>query len=282
MGDEGSGPRVLQRERRAQPRLPAPSRPTHRPEPDVLAASADELARSNEQLARYAASTAHDLKAPLTAISCTAQALVARLGPDADEATQTLLASLLHGASAMSRLVDDALRSAAVGADAASRMVSCDDVVQDALAVLDHELTSAGALIDLAPLGEIPGDRTRLARVFQNLIANAVRYHSPHRTPVIAISAIDTPEERIFSVADNGVGIDPTTQHRLFDPHHRVTKIGDGGGLGLAICRQIVEGYGGRIWIDLASPTGVIVSFALPRSRAQDIPDVAHRVNDPG
>jgi light-regulated signal transduction histidine kinase (bacteriophytochrome) len=138
--------------------------------------------------------------------------------------------------------------------------------VRFALASLDRKIRDAGATITVADLPEIPGDRDRLAELFEHLIGNAIKFRG--QDPLtIEIGAASVPQGWLFSVKDNGVGIPTRYRERLFIPFRRLHGADiPGAGLGLAISKKIVEGHGGRIWIEAGEGPGVTFSFILPAS----------------
>jgi PAS domain S-box-containing protein len=236
-----------------------------------------ELARSNAELEQFAYIASHDLQEPLRMVTSYLQLLARRyqgkLDPDADE----FIEYAVDGAARMQALIQALLSYARVSSRKQPfDVVDCNIVLQDAISNLHVAITESAAAISCDPLPEVWGDATQLTQVFQNLIGNAIKFRRAEVPPKIHIGvcAVDTPllshsdlhplvtEETMmtpsawcFSVADNGIGIEAQYLDRIFAIfqrlHTRVTYPGTG--IGLAICKKIVERHGGKIWVD--SPT---------------------------
>ncbi|HWB85183.1 MAG TPA: ATP-binding protein [Bryobacteraceae bacterium] len=233
------------------------------------------LIRSNEELQQFAYIASHDLQEPLRTVSIYAQLLAKRyhgqLQGDADQ----FIDFIVEGASRMERLVHDLLdfsRVDARGADFFSK-TNCGDAVDDAIRNIRSLIEENGAVItggDSLPW--VTGDAVQLTRLFQNLVVNAIRYRTAE-TPRIRIAAIDKGSEWLFSVQDNGIGIDPQYSEKIFgifkclQPRDKSS----GSGMGLAICRKIVDRHGGRIWVESALGNGATFCFTLPKTRESSI-----------
>jgi light-regulated signal transduction histidine kinase (bacteriophytochrome) len=144
--------------------------------------------------------------------------------------------------------------------------IDCRDVVNEAIENLAAAIEENDARIDVGDLPVLRGDRVQLAQLFQNLIGNAIKYRGP-KSPVIQIHAIDRADDWLFSVKDNGIGIRPEYQEQVFIIFQRLhtREQYPGTGLGLALCKRIVERHGGRIWIEGNDGDGSIFWFTLPR-----------------
>jgi signal transduction histidine kinase len=227
---------------------------------------AAELKRSNEELERFAAVTSHDLQEPLRAVSSYAQLVQRRLTGKLDAETEIYFEHVLAGVRRMKNLIGDLLNYARVGRQALARVpVSLDAVVDLALADLATAVADSGAEITREPLPEVLGDQTRLAQVMRNLLTNAISYRGPE-PPRIHISAQSMGADgwRI-AVKDNGIGIDPRYSERVFQMFQRLHGAErPGTGIGLTICRKIVELHGGRIWVESAPGQGATFYFTLP------------------
>jgi signal transduction histidine kinase len=146
------------------------------------------------------------------------------------------------------------------------RPVSLDDCVDDAISILNGAVDEAGALITRGPMPTAYGDRMMIARVFLNLITNAIRFAQEGKYPEIHISCEDGGEEWILSVSDNGVGIDPRHAERIFLIFQRLDHSKNGTGIGLAVAKKIVERHGGRIWVEsIGSGHGARFLFTMPK-----------------
>ena len=209
-----------------------------------------ELERSNSELSRFSYAVSHDLQAPVRSVRALTQLLIRRNdGPPEDAAH---LADLIEKTAAgMEHLIDSLLRYAQAGqGELKWQTVSIDKVV-DAVRVSLGALIANGARISCSGLPAVQGDPVLLEQLFQNLIANAIKYRRPGIPPVIEIKGGANGEGWRFAVKDNGQGIRPEDQSLIFEPLKRLHgKDTPGSGLGLALCRTIVARHGGRIWVE--------------------------------
>ena len=225
------------------------------------------LMRSNEELQQFAYIASHDLQEPLRTVSIYAQFLAQRyrgqLRGDADR----FIEFIVEGAERMERLIHDLLdfsRIEARGADFFVRM-SCDEALEDAKRNLQTLIQESGAIVTRPRLPVITGDPVQVTRLFQNLLVNSIKYRSAE-VPRIEIAAERTGNDWLFSVRDNGIGIEPQYAEKVFgifkclQPRDK----GAGSGMGLAICRKIVSRHQGRIWVDSALGEGATFFFTLP------------------
>ena len=225
------------------------------------------LARHDLALAHFAADTAHDLRAPLQAITGFAQLLARREGADLDETSQRFLALILAAAGDMSNLINAALQHGqATSAESPRTSVSSAAILERTLLHLHAEIVRTGATIHVGHLPTVYAEPNGLGRVFQNLISNACKSARPGRTAHILVSADRLESGWQLSVADDGAGVRVEDRERIFQLFKRGRDAaGDGGtGIGLAICRTIIEGHGGRIWAEDAPGGGSRFSFLLP------------------
>jgi len=225
-----------------------------------------ELNRSNEELAQFASVASHDLQEPLGMVASYTQLLSSRytgkLDPEADE----FLAFALDGANRMQRLIQDLLAYSRVGSKGKDlRDVSSEQALKQAIRQLRGAIEDSGAVVTQDPLPAVMADETQLIQLFQNLVGNAIKYQSPG-TPRIHISADrNGGNEWKFSVRDNGLGIDPRNFERIFGMFQRLHRRDEfaGTGIGLAICKKIVERHGGAISVESAPGQGSVFQFAL-------------------
>jgi PAS domain S-box-containing protein len=230
------------------------------------------LRRSNEELGQFAYAAAHDLQEPLRNIS-NSLGLVRRLQPDRlDPATAKWIDFSVEGAQRMHDMVKDLLTySRAVdGADSPEIPVSANEAVQTALENLTTTIAAAEARIDVGPLPRVEVLETHLVQIFQNLIANSVKYRQKHVHPEVRISASRTGVDWQFSVADNGIGFEAQYSDKIFGVFKRLHQRNEyqGNGIGLAICARIVAHYGGRIWAESETGQGATFYFTLPAREA--------------
>jgi signal transduction histidine kinase len=131
---------------------------------------------------------------------------------------------------------------------------------------LRPRLDAAGAAVEVASLPEVDGDARQLRRLFQNLVGNAVKFRGD-APPHIEVMAREDAQEWVITVRDNGIGVDPEQAVRVFGMFTRASGEREGSGIGLAVCRRVVEAHGGRIWVERAEGGGSAFSFTLPRGR---------------
>ncbi|MEO7837815.1 MAG: PAS domain S-box protein, partial [Anaerolineales bacterium] len=232
----------------------------------------DELNRSNEELGQFAYIASHDLQEPLRMVASYTQLLSrrykGRLDADADE----FIAFAVDGASRMQVLIQDLLaysRVGTMGTDFFS--TSSEEALQQATINLRGAIEESGALVTHDPLPTVLADETQLVQLFQNLVGNAIKYQSSG-VPKIHISAVRNGEKKwMFSVKDNGLGIDPQYFERIFGMFQRLHKREEfaGTGIGLAICKKIVERHGGSISVESQPGQGSSFRFALAGSERE-------------
>jgi PAS domain S-box-containing protein len=234
---------------------------------EQLVKTVGELKRSNEELQQFAYVASHDLQEPLRMVASYTQLLAkrykGRLDSDADE----FIAYAVDGSNRMQGLIQDLLAYSRAGTNGkVLHEISSENALKAALANLRATIEESGAVVTHDALPVITTDVTQLALVFQNLVGNAIKYHGP-AVPHVHVSATKNGgKEWIFSVRDNGLGIDPQYFERifvLFQRLHGRTEF-KGTGIGLAICKKILERLGGRIWVESQPEKGSTFHFALP------------------
>lgn len=225
-----------------------------------------ELTRSNAELDQFASIIAHDLRSPLFSLSGCAQLLAdedERLSESGREAVRYILETVRH----MNRLITKLLQRSRVGKSQLKR-TNCrlEQVLVDVTGSLRAIMEKTGAQVTHDPLPMIQADPVLIHELLQNLIENAIKYRSGD-PPRIHLSARKGAGEWILSVRDNGIGIDPGNLERIFQPFQRLREEGPnytGLGVGLAICKQILERHGGRIWAESRPGQGSTFFFCLP------------------
>ena len=229
----------------------------------------DELNRSNEELAQFAYIASHDLQEPLRMVASYTQLLSrqykGKLDADADE----FIAYAVDGASRMQRLIQDLLLYSRVGTKGRDLLeTSSEATLQHALLNLRGAIEERGALVTHDPLPNVLADELQLTQLFQNLIGNAIKYQDPGIPRVHVSAHQDGSEKWMFSVRDNGFGIDPQYFERIFGMFQRLHKREefDGTGIGLAICKKIVERHGGAISVESQVGRGSTFTFDLAAS----------------
>lgn len=234
---------------------------------DRLKSMAHELERSNEELEDFARIASHDLSAPLTSTRWLVDLLAARHGSQLSADGQTYLKQISQGLERMADLVEGVLAHARVGRTpiGSSESVRAQEALEVAIANLRQHVETSGATIthDALPLVQI--DLQALNQLFQNLLSNAIKYRRPDVPPVIRVSAGRQGAMWLFSVADNGMGIEHEWFERIFQPMQRAhgSQVA-GSGIGLATCKKIVTRAGGSIWVDSEPGHGSTFFFTLP------------------
>jgi light-regulated signal transduction histidine kinase (bacteriophytochrome) len=225
-----------------------------------------ELTRSNDDLAQFAYVASHDLKEPLRTISIFAELLDLEHGSELQPQAKEGLTYILNGVRRMHELIDDLLAYSQVESREANvRPVDLNSVVKEALFNLHGMIQESGAEVTHDSLPSVTGDRVQLTQLLQNLVGNSIKYRSKE-SPRIHISCSTLPSEEVISVQDNGIGIDPRYAESIFKLFKRlhVREEYPGNGVGLAICRRIIERHGGRIWVESSEGAGSTFHFTVP------------------
>jgi PAS domain S-box-containing protein len=227
-----------------------------------------EIERSNAELEQFAYVASHDLREPLRMISSYVGLLEKRYGDKLDVEAKEFIAFAKDGAQRMDHLVLDLLEYSRVGRNAHPKTPK--DIrmlIDEALANLSLAIEENEAKVEIK--GEMPTlvcSGHEIIRLFQNLIANAIKYRHAGRKPVIQVECKRVKSDWVFSVTDNGIGIEPKYFERIFLVFQRLhsRKDYEGTGIGLAVCKKIVEHHGGRVWVDSAPGLGATFSFSIP------------------
>jgi len=243
---------------------------TLRKEADAhLVEKVEELNRSNEELEQFAYLASHDLQEPLRMVASYTQLLSRRYKGKLDSDADEFIAFAVDGANRMQRLIQDLLMYSRVDKKGQKLLeISSDGALQKALFNLRGAIEQSGALVTQGPLPEVTADEIQLVQLFQNLIGNAIKYQGAG-IPHIHVSATRNGAPKwIFSVKDNGLGIDPQFFERIFGMFQRLHKRDEfeGTGMGLAICKKIVERHGGNISVESKPGLGSTFSFTLKSS----------------
>jgi hypothetical protein len=231
-----------------------------------LAERNDDLTRSNAELEQFAYVASHDLQEPLRKVASFTQLLQQRYGGQLDEKADQYIEFAVDGAKRMQLLINDLLAFSRVGRSAERfRPVDLRSCVDAALGNLATLLNETGATVDVGPLPTLLGDPGLLTALWQNLVANAIKFRS-EEVPAVTIAAEPKTDEWLFSVSDNGIGIEPRFADKVFVIFQRLhsREEYEGTGIGLALCKKIVEFHGGRIWLDGGYEPGARLWFTLP------------------
>jgi signal transduction histidine kinase len=227
---------------------------------------AAELTRSNADLEQFAYVASHDLQEPLRKIASFCQVLERRYRGQLDERADQYIDFIVDGAKRMQLLINDLLAFSRVGRrNAGHEAVDTRELAELAVTTLSVPIEESGARVEIGDLPVVSGERALLLAVLQNLIGNAVKFRG-ERPPLVRVGAERDGGEWRFSVTDNGIGIAPGFAERVFVIFQRLhaREAYEGTGIGLALCRKIVEYHGGRIWLDTDHGAGTRIMFTLP------------------
>ena len=232
-------------------------------------ARTSELSRSNDELRQFAYAASHDLKEPMRTIASYTQLLSQRYTDRLDDTGQEFLLYVVDAVRRMDALLNDLLSySQHLGAKpVAFESVNAEAVLMGVLMNLQAAIKEARGTVTHDPLPtDVTADFAQLSQLLQNLVGNALKYRKPDVSPEIHVSAADSDEEWIFSVRDNGVGIEPAYRDQVFGIFKRLHgREYPGTGMGLAICKKIVERLGGRIWVESEPGVGSTFFFTVPK-----------------
>lgn len=226
-----------------------------------------ELSRSNQELEQFAYVASHDLQSPLRTISSYLTLLETTYDNRLDEPGRHMIQTATAAASRMRVLINDLLAFSHVGSSVEFAEVNLQDLVAEILEEQQLEVAAAQATIQVGPLPTLEAGRTELKQLFQNLITNGLKYRRADVPVQLQVNATELPNSYQFSVADNGIGIDPKHHQRVFmlfqRLHGRATYPGTG--IGLATCKKIIDMYGGEIWIDSVPGQGSTFYLTIPK-----------------
>jgi PAS domain S-box-containing protein len=226
-----------------------------------------ELERSNTDLAQFAYVASHDLQEPLRMVTSFVQLLQKRYQGKLDKEADDFISFAVDGASQMQKLINDLLKYSRVGTHGKTmEATNCNIVVTHALSNLRKVIKESGAVINIDHLPTIKADYTQFVQLFQNLMSNAIKYHG-EKQPEILLRAADKNDYWLFSIRDNGIGIDKEYIDKIFVIFQRLHAKDKypGTGIGLSICKKIVERHGGRIWAESKPGRGSTFYFTIPK-----------------
>ncbi len=236
----------------------------------ALARQAEELVRSNAELEQFAYVASHDLQAPLRHVLSYLQMLVEDHAPALNDEARFAIERAVAGAERMRALITDLLAYSRVGRlDRPAETVDVEALLTSLAAELSGAIAEPSAEVTWGPMPVVTINASRLRQLFGNLIGNALKFRS-ESPPRVAITAEPHPDGWLFCVADNGIGIPAEHRERVFSIFQRLHAPGsfEGTGIGLAVCRKIVDQAGGRIWVEAAPEQGTVICFTLPAAAA--------------
>lgn len=232
---------------------------------DTVAEYIKEVERSNAELQQFAYVTSHDLKEPLRTIGGFADLLARKYGGELDQTADEYIQFIVDGVQRMGQLISDLLIYSRVGSQGITRQpVECAEAVDKALANLRQAIEQSKGQVELGSLPRVMADRSQLIQLFQNLVGNAIKFRSAE-PPRVVISAAHEEGMCRISVSDNGIGIEPIYKDRIFGIFKRLHTQQEypGSGIGLSVCKKIVELHDGDIWLEPAAK-GTTFCFTLP------------------
>jgi signal transduction histidine kinase len=235
-----------------------------------LARKVEELARSNQDLEQFAYVASHDLQEPLRMVAAYTQLLAERYRGKLDADADKFIGYAVEGALRMQTLIQDLLAFARVGRNGISGKTSdCNRVVQEATLNLRTAIDESSATVTFDSLPKVAAEHSQMLQLFQNLIGNALKFRGP-QPPTVRVESERVGTQWQFTVADNGIGIAPEHKEVIFAIFQRLHTRGEysGNGVGLAICKKIIEHYGGKIWVHSEPGHGCTFHFTLPAAIA--------------
>ena len=236
---------------------------------EAIRTRSEKLARSNEELERFAYVASHDLQEPLRMVGSFTQLLSKKYSGKLDETADRYINFAVDGAKRMQQLITDLLAYSRVNSkDLKLQPTPCEDVLRATVQNLKAAIEESGAVVEWdETLPILMADQVQLGQLFQNLIGNAIKFRG-QATPRVHIAAADNGEGWLFSVRDNGIGIDPKHADRVFQIFQRLhtREQYPGTGIGLAVCRKVVERHGGRLWVESQPGAGSNFLFTLPKA----------------
>ena len=234
---------------------------------------AESLERSNKELEHFAYVASHDLQEPLRKIGSFSELLARKYQGQLDEKADSYIGYIVDGARRMQILINDLLAFSRVTTKGkVLTPVDCNALLERVQRDLELAVTESGARLSVGELPTVMADAVQLGQVFQNLVANAIKFRAPGKVPEIAVAAVELDGEWLFSVRDQGIGIESQHFDRVFQLFQRLHTREEysGTGIGLALCKKIVERHGGKIWLESEAGKGSTFFFTVPQTRGKE------------
>lgn len=234
---------------------------------DSLEEKSDALERSNKDLVQFAYVVSHDLQEPLRMVTSYLQLLERRYKDELDKEAQEFIYFAVDGASRMQQQIQSLLEYSRLNTKGQKFTdVALNDVIQSAMTNLKLALDEKGVEVCIGELPNVKGDPAQLSILFQNLFSNVLKHATrDNRSPRIDVLCTEREHEYLVCVEDNGPGIEQRFAERIFEIFQRLSREGEGTGIGLALCKRIAERHGGRIWAEGEVGKGTRIMFTLPR-----------------
>ena len=229
---------------------------------------AAELAKSNEELERFAYVASHDLQEPLRMVTSFLQLLQKKYEPHLDETANKYIGLAVDGANRMKRLINDLLQFSRITSSKLVLIpVDTNEILDELKELFKLKMQSCNGTLIVENLPVINADKTPILQLFQNLISNAFKYRSLGRDPIVKVSSLERKEEWVFIVEDNGIGIDAKFYEKIFVIFQRLHNKDEysGTGIGLAVCKKIIERLNGKIWLESIPGEGSKFYFSIPK-----------------
>jgi light-regulated signal transduction histidine kinase (bacteriophytochrome) len=239
---------------------------SHLKSKDKLKQKVVELKIANDEIQQFTYITSHDLQEPLRTMASYAQLIERRYKGKLDKDADEFIEYMVDGAKRMKDMIQGLLEYSRVGTEETIREFSADAALNSALSSLQFAISECNAEIIRDKLPIINADENQITRVFLNLIGNALKFHKEGIRPKIHISAEKKDNEHIFSVSDNGIGLEEQYSDKIFEVFKRLHAIGEyqGAGIGLAIVKRVIDNHGGRIWVESELGKGSTFYFTVP------------------
>jgi PAS domain S-box-containing protein len=235
---------------------------------DKLKKRAEELANSNEELEKFAYVASHDLQEPLRMVTSFLQLLQKKYEPQLDETANKYIGLAVDGANRMKRLINDLLHfSRVTSSTIVLKPVDTNNIMEELKELFKMKLQSCNGTLITEELPIVNADKTPMFQILQNLISNAIKYRSADREPIIKISAKEQGPDWVFVIEDNGIGIESKFYEKIFVIFQRLHNKNEysGTGIGLAICKKIIDRFNGKIWVESVLGVGSKFYFSIPK-----------------